>query len=829
MHNEKYIFLTTLGRVVNADGHTLTLNETISKISSAGNFIIISMEDAYLMDGVLGGYVTSGKNQGSAAAELVVNYMQGKSISQLPAVTKSPNEYIFNYTETEKNRLKFNNDILDQATILNLPPTFYEKNQFLVIIIIVVLVLLFLLSLLGFAIVMTRKNVLIKSAANKKQELKALVDDRTNDLQTEKQKLSQAQSIAHIGSYNWNVKKDITTWSDELYRIVGHKPNDFQPSYELYLSCIHPEDREIFQALSHFVYQEKTAYEGEYRILRPNGSIRYVREQGDVKLNQSELSDLVGVIQDITEQKEQAIELETQRDFTNAIVEVAGNIIVVLDMYGCFVVFNNEAEKLTGFTREEVLGKSVWDVVIPNEQRAGVANVFENLRQGKTDIAGEYENDWLVRDGGRITLDWRNTVLRNQNKQATHIVALGYDITSRKVVENQKERMQRELNQSQKMDALGQLTGGLAHDFNNMLGIIIGFTDLALDSLNETKKSVIQTYLENISHASSRASKLVKQMMVFSRTDTDKGKKEPYDFVAAISENIKMLRSVIPSSIEIRFTCENNLPKINMDVVQMQQILMNICLNAKDAMNGQGILNISIGLHKNINTECLICHKQVTGDWLELSVADNGTGITEDIIERIFEPFFTTKGVGKGTGLGLSMINSIVENHDGHILLNSVVGQGSTFYFLFPPVLDSLSGEIQSDSKKLSMEYAGNGEKILIVDDEASLAEFVNELLSNNGYQCIACTSSLEALKLFKSSPGEFDLIVTDQTMPELTGIDLITEIHKLSPNLPAILATGYSDAVSREMIEDKGIIFKSKPVKSNDLLQCIAGIFNNN
>ena len=231
MHNEKYIFLTTLGRVVNTDGHTLTLNETISKISSAGNFIIISMEDAYLMDGVLGGYVTSGKNQGSAAAELVVNYMQGKSISQLPAITKSPNEYIFNYTETEKNRLKFNNDILDQATILNLPPTFYEKNQFLVIIIIVVLVLLFLLSLLGFAIVMTRKNVLIKSAANKKQELKALVDDRTNDLQTEKQKLSQAQSIAHIGSYNWNVKKDITTWSDELYRIVGHKPNDFQPSY----------------------------------------------------------------------------------------------------------------------------------------------------------------------------------------------------------------------------------------------------------------------------------------------------------------------------------------------------------------------------------------------------------------------------------------------------------------------------------------------------------------------------------------------------------------------------------------------------------------------
>ena len=818
----RYLFLTTLGSMVDRDGHVLGLDESIAKIINASDFVVFSMEDAYLLDGVLGGLVTSGQLQGGMAARMAIQFLQGTPVEQLAPVSDSPGELILDYRELEKNRLTLPPAALQRATLLNQPPSFYNRNRPLILGLIVVLIALFIFSLLYFLAVLSRKNIQIESRTHIQKLLESKVNERTRELLEERQKLRQAQAITHIGNYHWDVVDDSVGWSDELYRIVGHQPTDFKPSYEAYLECIHPDDREYFQQLTRHVLEDRKSYSAEYRILRPDGEVRYIHEQGDVKTDeQRKLLSLVGVIQDITERKQHESTLRNERDFNDTVLETAGNVIIILDMNGCFVRFNRAAEELTGYSSEQVLGKPVWDFVIPEDQMADVKKVFENLRNGKTDVAGRYENDWVLRDGSRRTLEWRNTVLRDKQDKITHIVTLGYDLTDRYAAAAEQDRLQRELNQSRKMEALGQLTGGIAHDFNNMLGIVIGYTDLARDQYEHDMEANLRTYLENISTASNRARELVKQMMVFCHDE--KTKKKPAYMQPLLEENLNMLRSVIPSSIKIQLSCEDNLPQVMIDAVQLQQIMMNLCLNAKDAMGGIGRLDIDLRWHRIVDRECNACHKRIEGDWIELTVSDDGTGMDEQVVERIFEPFFTTKEVGKGTGMGMSVLHAIMDSHDGHVFIDTLKDQGTSFRLLFPP-LATVSEHRLPEADAASVEILpGDRQQILIVDNEHALAEFMQELLSNHGYECTSITNSLQALEHFRSNPDCFDLLITDQTMPDLTGIELIKEIRNINPALPVILATGYSDNVNRNTASALNIHFMDKPVGTTELLTSVA------
>jgi len=537
----------------------------------------------------------------------------------------------------------------------------------------------------------------------------------------------------------------------------------------------------------------------------------------------SEKNNLLGVSDELTR------DLKSQVDFTDTIFEVANNVIVVMDLEGRFVRFNRAAEEISGLTRNEVLGRPIWDCVLAEEYKEDVEAIFKDIRSEKLSIVERYEGEWLVREGGRCTLECSISALYDSSSNVSHVVILAYDITQRKAAEEQEARLQRELNQARKMEALGQLTGGIAHDFNNILGIIIGYNDLALSQLKNSEQPNIKKYLDNISQSAKRAGDLVKQMMVFSRKDS--GQSEILNFEKVANESIKMMRSVMPSSIKINVDVENNLPEIEMDSVQFQQIMMNLFLNAKDAMEGQGVLNIQLGWYRGLDVECIACHKKISGNWLELSVSDTGYGMEEDVLSRIFEPFYTTKEVGKGTGLGLSMMHTLVENHHGHVLIETEIGRGTTFQLLFPPY-KTPKDEKQAahGDKKLAMGYKGKGqgEKILVVDDEPSLLYFLESMLEENGYQCVAQENSVKALDLFKENPDKFSLILTDQTMPVMTGDALISEIRKLRPDLPVILMTGYSDTINREKAISLGITYIDKPFNSHALLSCVAQSIKN-
>ncbi|MDH5394154.1 MAG: PAS domain S-box protein [Gammaproteobacteria bacterium] len=526
------------------------------------------------------------------------------------------------------------------------------------------------------------------------------------------------------------------------------------------------------------------------------------------------------LIKEIEERNKTEKELFEQTDFNNTVLEAANNIIVILDTNGHIVKFNRAAQELSGYTSEDLIGKAIWDYVIPTEQRAGVENVFNHLKKNEIDIAMNYENHWLTKDGAYRLLEWHNNVLRNQTGDITHIVAIGHDITERKQEEKEFQRLQRELNQTRKMEALGQLTGGVAHDFNNILAIILGFTSLASDRYDKNAEPKLHEYLEQIKNASIRATFLVSQMLSFSRTEQTQS--SAIQLAPLLDDNLKMLRSIIPSSIQIKLFKQHDLPNVVMDATNLQQVIMNLVINARDAMNDVGNITICLDWCHDMKSECTTCHQAITGDWIELSIKDDGCGMSKHIAERIFEPFFTTKAIGEGTGMGMSVLHGIVKMHNGHIILESTPGIGTSFRLFFPPVIDDKNQSKYQIGRSKPENKLGSGQHILIIDDQESLAEFQKELLESKGYQCSVQYNSEDALHMFLSNPARYDLIITDQTMPHMTGIELVKEIRKVSTELPVILTTGHSDKIQYDEIKALDILLMNKPASTAHILNSV-------
>jgi len=610
--------------------------------------------------------------------------------------------------------------------------------------------------------------------------------------------------------------------SPNLHDLLGYKPEEIigKSPFEL----MSPNDAEYAKNVYRMLSSTKSPVHNFESIhLHKNGKPLVLEVNGIPILNDDkELLGYRGINRDITERKSNEQEIKAQRDFTNTILNAAGNVIVVLDLNGCFVRFNRAAEELTGFKSIEVIGKPIWDLVIPKEQLDGVKNVFMNLKNGNTDIASEYENEWLTRYGSKCLLHWRNSVLYDDDDMISHIVALGYDITEKKEIEIEHARIQSELQQAQKMESLGQLTGGIAHDFNNLLSIINGFSSLMLKKFSNQKNEKLTEYVLNIKEAGERAATLVAQMLVFSRGDQVKDL--PIQFAPLIKEDIKMLRATLPSTIEIEDCIDINLPDVFMNPTQLHQILMNLSINARDAMNSVGKLSIRLHWALDLDTESPISHKPIKGDWIELSISDTGSGVDANMIQSIFNPFFTTKEVGQGTGMGLSVIYRIMENHNGHILLESEPGKGSKFSMLFSPMHEEMT--MAPNSTKNDIEISmGDGSEILVVDDEKTIASYMSELLKDENYKAFAVTDSSEALELFRNEPDRFSMLITDQAMPKMTGSELISRVREFRPDLPVILCSGYSDKIDLKKAKELNISYFSKPVDSTKLLLKISDL----
>jgi signal transduction histidine kinase/ActR/RegA family two-component response regulator len=440
---------------------------------------------------------------------------------------------------------------------------------------------------------------------------------------------------------------------------------------------------------------------------------------------------------------------------------------------------------------EHVIGSNLENADLPENVRAALMGAIDRAVDSGSPVALEYA---LGKEGSEKTFEAR--LVRSG---ADEVVATVRDITARRSAEAQRERLELQLRQSQKMEAIGTLAGGIAHDFNNILTAIIGYTELLRAQARGDAK--VDDRLAEIAKAGSRAKALVSQILTFSRQQEHT--RAPVALGPTIDEALRLLRAAIPASIDIESSVASDLPPVLADATQIHQIVMNLAANGAAAIGGgPGKIRVTCvalaldetgaGAHPDLRP----------GRWVRLDVEDTGCGIQPEMLSRIFDPFFTTKGPGEGTGLGLSVVHGIVKAHDGAILVDSQVGMGTVFHIYFP-ALETLQPAAANAHRTRA---SGRGEHVLCVDDELALVDLLRAQLEALGYRVTACSSSLEALATFMASPLDFDVLITDLTMPGMSGSELAESVRKLRPDLPIVVATGYGHVMSEDRARELGL-----------------------
>ncbi|MGD2029904.1 MAG: response regulator [Desulfobacterales bacterium] len=462
---------------------------------------------------------------------------------------------------------------------------------------------------------------------------------------------------------------------------------------------------------------------------------------------------------------------------------------------GDIVDANPAAISYYGWSHEELTNKKITHINTLTKNQ-----VFQEMERAKKEQRRHFYFQHRLANGNIRDVEVYSSPIQLYGKQLLYSII--HDITEQKKLEAQ-------LWQSQKMESIGTLAGGIAHDFNNILGIIIGNTELAMDDVPEWNPARLN--LEEVRTASLRAKDVVRQLLSFARkTDPER---KPVNINSVITGTLKLLRSSIPTSIEIRSNIPNESQIILADPTQINQVTINLCTNAAQAMEDQeGVIEISL---ENVSLDKLTAqsHALSSGLYAQLTVKDTGHGIDPEIQDRIFDPYFTTREVGKGSGMGLAVVHGIVMNHDGTILVDSDIGKGATFKIFFPIVESEPLAKITT-GEDLPM----GKERIIFVDDEESILKMGHQRLERLGYTVESTTSPIEALDLFSSKPDQFDLVISDLTMPKMTGDKLAKEILNIRPDIPVILCTGFSEKIDEKKAKDIGAAdYIEKPLDKRD------------
>jgi PAS domain S-box-containing protein len=517
--------------------------------------------------------------------------------------------------------------------------------------------------------------------------------------------------------------------------------------------------------------------------------------------------ELAAIFEDVTARKMAGEE----RDRLMAAIEHASEAIVITDTDGTIQYVNPSFEKITGYTSHEALGQNPRMLKSGVQQPALYEEMWAAISSGKT-WTGRMVNK--RKDGRTYTEEASiSPILNGGSGSIVNYVAVKRDITRELEIENR-------LSQSQRIEAIGALAGGIAHDFNNILFPIIGLSDLLMDDL--PAGSLERENAEGIHQAAQRAGELVKQILSFSRQTAQQ--KVPLRVQQVVKEVLKLTRSTIPSNIEIRSHIQQNCGMIMADPTQIHQIAMNLITNAYHAVEEKGG-SISVQLKETDLPDSASSQNLLEpGEYAMLSVSDTGHGIAPSILHRIFEPYFSTKPQGKGTGLGLSVVYGIVKEHGGDIQVDSVPGSGTTFTVYLPLI------EKYADTTPLETvpPLETGTERILMVDDEDAIIGLQTKILERLGYRITARTSSVDALKLFSENPAAFDAVITDMTMPNMTGDHLAREIIAIRPDIPIIICTGFSEKLSKERAESLGVRgFLMKPVVKSDLAEMVRKVLD--
>jgi PAS domain S-box-containing protein len=594
--------------------------------------------------------------------------------------------------------------------------------------------------------------------------------------------------------------------------IWGRSCESLYESPTSFIEAIHPDDRDrVIDVLDQYRSQV-TSWNAIYRIVLPDGSIRWVEDRGFPVPDENGKWYLnIGVATDITERKRAEEELLNQKQVLEMILDNVPAMIALWDSQGYCHYINRCLRETLGWSLEELEHHNIIEKCCPDpDYRDYVLNYIASAKGTWSDFST------LTRYGNQIDTSWANLALPDGSG-----VGIGIDITERVRAEKEQESLRSQLIQAQKMEAIGTLAGGVAHDFNNLLQIVLGYSQLLL--IDKHPEHQDYDKLHTINTSAKRGADLVQRLMVFSR----KGDTKPrsLNLNHEVTQLKKLLERTIPKMIAIELSLESWLPVINADPVQVEQILLNLAINAKDAMpESGGKLTIET---RNITLDEEYCRMHLEskpGQYVMISVSDTGHGMSQETVQHIFEPFFTTKGEGKGTGLGLAMVYGIMKHHEGFINCKSEPGHGTTFRIYFPVV----QTEVEEDLERESAIPQGGSETILLVDDEESLCDIGSQLLTRAGYTVLTATNARDALDLYGNQRGDISLVIMDLIMPEMGGKECFQELVNINPQVRVILSSGFlSDGTTEEarVFGFRGLV--EKPYNMRQLLGMVRDVLD--
>ena len=645
----------------------------------------------------------------------------------------------------------------------------------------------------------------IRNEAGRIHRLAGFARDITDRLKAD-QSLAESQRVlstllGNLPGAAYRCRND-EEWTMEFIsqgclELTGYAPEDFLDNRATSLERMTvPEDRAVVRTEVEAALAEGRPFELSYRLKVRDGRIRWVWERGlGIRNAAGEVQTIEGFIIDTTERREAELRLaESEEKFATAFRSSPYSLTIVEKGTGRYLDVNAGFEQITGYSRADVVGRTSVEI-----------GIWADLKDREAMLAALDENRTVRGMEARFRIRGGETILARYSCEQiefggrTCILMAAEDISRQREAEETRAHLEAQLRQTQKLEALGQLAGGIAHDFNNILAAIIAYTELAEMDLGKPDEA--RRHLSQVRKAGDRAKDLVRQILAFSRQQ--KQERRPTRLHPVIGEVLNLLRSTLPATIRIEARIDERAPVVLADPSQVHQVMMNLCTNAAHAMRDRpGKLEVVLEHCVVTPAQAALHHELQPGCYARLVVRDTGHGMDEATRKRVFDPFFTTKAPGEGTGLGLAVVHGIMKDHEGAILVESEPGQGTAF-FLYFPLHETAAPESAGRGEALPR---GQGERILFLDDEQPLCDVGQKLLARLGYQVTTATDPVETLRRFLEDPTRFDLVITDLTMPGMTGLDFATEVLATRPDLPVLMVSGFSGTWTPERIQSLGL-----------------------